>query len=136
MERLFALLHPQHLADGIGAWLAKRAGIGPVGAPIAGPGWLPAIAVDGKAVRGAIGADGQVPYLLAAATHKESAVLAERLIGAKTNEVRHEAPCRIPNSVRRNLEDSSWVRWLTRSRNGQWEPKHAIKPAVMSRCQE
>jgi hypothetical protein len=33
-----------------------------------GPGWLPAIAADGKAVRGAAGADGLIPYLLAAAT--------------------------------------------------------------------
>jgi predicted transposase YbfD/YdcC len=87
IERVFVLLQAQHLADGVGAWLAARAGVGPVGAPIAGPGWLPAIAVDGKAVRGAIGADGQVPYLLAAATHGESVVLAERLVGAKTNEV-------------------------------------------------
>ena len=120
IERLFALLEAQQLADGVGAWLAARAGVGPVGAPTTGPGRLPAIAVDGKAVRGAVGrggdADGQVPYLLAAATHGESVVLAERLIGATTNEVRREAPCRIPDSVRRNLEDSSWARWLTRSR--------------------
>jgi hypothetical protein len=47
----------------------------------------PAIAVDGKAMRGAIGPDGQVPYLLAAATHGESVVIAERLVGAKSNEV-------------------------------------------------
>jgi predicted transposase YbfD/YdcC len=92
VERVFALLGAQHLADGVGAWLATRAGVGPVAAPIAGPGWLPAIAVDGKAVRGAIDADGQVPYLLAAATHEESVVLAERLIGAKTNEVPEFAP--------------------------------------------
>ena len=92
VERVFGLLQAQQVADGVGAWLAARAGVGPVGAPIAGPGWLPAIAVDGKAVRGAIGDDGQVPYLLAAATHDESVVLAERLIGAKTNEVPEFAP--------------------------------------------
>jgi protein-L-isoaspartate O-methyltransferase len=34
----------------------------------------------------------------------------------KTNVVRREAPCRIPDSVGRDLEDSSWVRWLTLSR--------------------
>ena len=72
--------------------MATRAGVGPVATPTAAPGWLPAIAVDGKAVRGAIGEDGQVPYLLAAATHEESVVLAERLIGAKTNEVPEFAP--------------------------------------------
>ena len=92
VERVFALLGAQQLADGVGAWLAARAGVGPVAAPTGGPGWLPAIAVDGKAVRGAIGEDGQVPYLLAAATHEESVVLAERLIGAKTNEVPEFAP--------------------------------------------
>jgi predicted transposase YbfD/YdcC len=92
VERVFTLLQAQQVADGEGAWLAGRAGVGPVGAPISGPGWLPAIAVDGKAVRGAIGADGQVPYLLAAATHDRSVVLAERLVGAKTNEVPEFAP--------------------------------------------
>jgi hypothetical protein len=92
VERVFALLGAQHLADGVGAWLATRAGVGPVATPISGPAWLPAIAVDGKAVRGAVGADGQVPYLLAAATHEQSVVLAERLIGAKTNEVPEFAP--------------------------------------------
>jgi predicted transposase YbfD/YdcC len=96
VERLLSLLEAQQLADGVGAWLAARAGVGPVGAPTGGPGWQPAIAVDGKAVRGAVGrggdAEGQVPYLLAAATHGESVVLAERLIGAKTNEVPEFAP--------------------------------------------
>jgi hypothetical protein len=96
VERLFALLQAQQVADEAGAWLAERAGVGPVGAPTAAPGWLPAIAVDGKAVRGAVergtDADGRVPYLLAAATHGESVVLAERLTGAKTNEVPEFAP--------------------------------------------
>ena len=60
--------------------------------PVAGPGWLPAVAVDGKAVRGAAGDDGLIPYLLAAVTHGTGAVLAERLIGPKTNEVPEFAP--------------------------------------------
>jgi DDE_Tnp_1-associated/Transposase DDE domain len=92
VERVFALLGAHQLAEGVGAWLAGRAGVGPVGAPIGEPGWLPAIAVDGKAVRGAIGPDGQVPYLLAAATQDRSVVIAERLVGAKTNEVPEFAP--------------------------------------------
>lgn len=92
VERVFALLGAQGLADGIGAHLATRAGIGCVGAPVAGPAVLPAIAVDGKAVRGAIGSDGQIPYLLAAATHGDSVVIAERLVGPKTNEVPEFAP--------------------------------------------
>jgi predicted transposase YbfD/YdcC len=92
VERVFALLGAQGVADGVGAYLGARAGIGCVGAPIAAPTVLPAIAVDGKAVRGAIGPDGQIPYLLAAATHGASVVIAERLIGAKTNEVPELAP--------------------------------------------
>lgn len=59
--------------------------------------------VDGKAVRGAIGADGQIPYLLAAATHHRPTVIAERLIGAKTNEVPEFAP------LLRGLPLGGWV---------------------------
>jgi hypothetical protein len=86
------------------------------------------IAVDGKSARRARLADERAVHLLAALDTRCGIVLGQSVVDGKTNEVRHEAPCRIPNSVRRNLEDSSWVRWLTRSRNGQWEPKHAINP--------
>ncbi|HKV71590.1 MAG TPA: transposase family protein [Gemmatimonadales bacterium] len=72
-------------------------------------GSLLAVAVDGKTVRGAVAADGAQVHLLSAATHGDQLVLGQVEVGAKTNEVRHEAPCRISNSVRRNLEDSSWV---------------------------
>ncbi len=92
LTRVFAELGAQHLADHTGVLLARRAAIGPVTFPIHAPGWLPAIAVDGKAVRGAVGPDGHIPYLLAAATHTHSAVIAERLIGPKTNEVPQFAP--------------------------------------------
>ncbi|HYZ08929.1 MAG TPA: ISAs1 family transposase [Pseudonocardiaceae bacterium] len=64
---------------------------------------LPALAIDGKAVRGAIGSDGQIPYLLAAATHTDSTVIAERLIGAKSNEVPEFAP------LLRGLPLGGWV---------------------------
>ena len=87
IERVFDALGAQGLADQLGAFLAARAGVSPVGAPIGGPVLLPAIAVDGKAMRGAVGDDGLIPYLLAAATHQNTTVIAERLVGAKTNEV-------------------------------------------------
>jgi len=90
--RVFTAVSAQQLADHAGAYLAARAGTGPVVFPVAAPGWLPGIAVDGKAVRGAAGGDGQVPYLLAAALHEDTAVIAETLIGAKTNEVPEFAP--------------------------------------------
>ena len=103
IERVFAALGAQGLADQLGAYLGRQAGLGPVAAPVAGPALLPALAIDGKAVKGAIGADGQIPYLLAAATHSDSAVIAERLIGAKTNEVPEFAP------LLRGLPLGGWV---------------------------
>lgn len=87
VARVLAMLDTTALADLTGAHLGARAGIGPVAAPIAAPTLLPALAIDGKAVRGAIGPDGQIPYLLAAATHHDTTVIAERAIGPKTNEV-------------------------------------------------
>ncbi|MGH3600016.1 MAG: ISAs1 family transposase [Pseudonocardiaceae bacterium] len=92
VSRVFAELGAQAVAGHAGVLLARRAGLGPVVFPIDAPGWLPAIAVDGKAVRGAIGTNGGVPYLLAAATHTDCAVVAERLIGPKSNEVPQFAP--------------------------------------------
>ena len=74
------------------------------------------IAVDGKSARGARLANERAVHLLAALDTRCGIVLGQSVVDGKTNEVRHEAPCRIPDSVRRNLEDSSWVRWLTRSR--------------------
>jgi hypothetical protein len=91
-ERVFRKLGAHALASHAGACLALRALPGPAAFPLAGPGWLPALAVDGKAARGAAGADGRIPYLLAAACHGTGAVLAERLIGPKTNEVPELGP--------------------------------------------
>ena len=87
VERVFRELGAQPLAHHAGAYLALRQLRGPVTFPVAGPARLPAVAVDGKAVRGAAGPDGKIPYLLAAATHGSGIVLAERMIGPKTNEV-------------------------------------------------
>ena len=87
IERVLGALGAQGVADQVGGYLGRKAGIEPVSFPIGGPVLLPAIAVDGKAMRGAIGPDAGMPYLLAAATHGESVVIAERLVGAKTNEV-------------------------------------------------
>jgi len=91
-ERIFRELGAPALAHHAGAYLALRQVHGPVTFPLAGPCWLPAVAVDGKAVRGAAGPDGKIPYLLAAATHGSGIVLAEHLIGPKTNEVPEFGP--------------------------------------------
>jgi predicted transposase YbfD/YdcC len=90
--RVLSALGAQALARQAGAYLAARAHPGPVTFPLAGPAPLPAVAVDGKAVRGAAGDDGLVPYLLAAASHGTGAVLAGHLTGPKTNEVPGFAP--------------------------------------------
>lgn len=90
--RLLSALGAQALARQAGAYLAARAHPGPVTFPRAAPARLPAVAVDGKAVRGAAGEDGLIPYLLAAASHGTGTVLAEHLIGPKTNEVPGFAP--------------------------------------------
>jgi predicted transposase YbfD/YdcC len=90
--RLLSALGAQALAHHAGAYLAARAQAGPVTFPVKKPGPLPAIAVDGKAVRGAAGDDGAIPFLLAAAAHGTGTVLAERAIGAKTNEIPEFAP--------------------------------------------
>jgi predicted transposase YbfD/YdcC len=92
IQRVFGRLGAQGLADHMGGYLAARAARGPAAFPVAGPVLQPAVAVDGKAQRGAVGPDGLVPYLLAAASHGESVVLAERLVGAKTNEVPEFGP--------------------------------------------
>jgi hypothetical protein len=75
----------------LGAWLYPR---------------LPAeqLIVDGKTLRGARAGDGRAVHVLAAMLSETRAVVAQREIAHKTNEVRREAPCRIPNSVRRNSE--------------------------------
>lgn len=90
--RVLSALGAQALACCAGAYLAMRAAAGPVTFPVRRPGPLPAIAVDGKAIRGAAGEDGVIPHLLAAAAHGTGTVLAERAIGARTNEIPGFAP--------------------------------------------
>ena len=51
-----------------------------------------AVAVDGKAVRGAVDDDGRQVFLFAALSHDAQAVLAQRQIPAKTNEITEFVP--------------------------------------------
>ena len=64
----------------VGGWLAEQqpavAGEGPE-----------AVAVDGKALRGAVGPDGRQVHLLAALGHGSGTVLAQRQVDAKSNEI-------------------------------------------------
>lgn len=91
VERLFVQLDAQAVADAAGSILQAGAGIGPALHPVDGPVMQAALATDGKAVRNAVGADCEIPYLLAVATHN-SEVLAETVIGPKTNEVPSSLP--------------------------------------------
>ncbi len=95
----------------IGAWLLAHAATPDAATPDAAvpetdhdtPEPL-AIMVDGKALRGATDAEGNQTHLLAAPTHNDALVVGQIEVGAKSNEVRREASCRIPDSVRRNSE--------------------------------
>ncbi|MGH3674753.1 MAG: ISAs1 family transposase [Mycobacterium sp.] len=85
----------------VGAWLSAEATArhrraadpgGREGPDQTGQPAFRAIAVDGKAVRGAIDADGDQTRLLAAATHVDSLVLGQVEVGAKSNEIPMFAP--------------------------------------------
>lgn len=117
IERVFAALAAQDLADQVGTYLLGRylqAHPVPEAAPGAdpwaspdGPVLRPGLAVDGKAVRGAIGPDGAIPYLLAAATHTDTVVVAERAIGPKSNEVPQFQP--LLRGLARACDLTGWV---------------------------
>jgi len=77
----------------LAAWLAAHAGTGPAGEG------LPAVAVDGKTVRGAVQPDGRAVHLLAAMT-SAGAVIAQREVGHKTNEITQVKPLLDPVDLR------------------------------------
>ena len=83
-------LGAQALADAAARYLAAALPPGPVLFPVAGPALLPSLNCDGKELRGAAAADGTVPFLLSAAAG--GTVIAERQIGAKTNEIPEIGP--------------------------------------------
>jgi len=65
----------------VGGWLAEQR-----------PGQGGAVAVDGKTLRGAVGADGRQVHLLAALSQAQGTVLAQRRVDGKTNEITQFAP--------------------------------------------
>lgn len=101
--RVLALLDARLLAREVGAFLSGRArrartlatttvGTGPVA--VAAGGGRPArrvVSLDGKALRGAVGADGYARFLFAAYDHG-GVVLAEHEIAGKSSEVSEVAP--------------------------------------------
>jgi hypothetical protein len=85
-RRLLRQLDGQALAAAFGTWLKAQ-----VMAGLADAGTL-VIALDGKTVRGARGRDGKAPHLLAAMITGARAVLAQKDIDAKTNEITQVKP--------------------------------------------
>lgn len=97
---------PAAVNTAIGGWLlaqAARATAEPaepaekrLGEPGPSPGIasssLLGVAVDGKAVRGAVGVHGEQTHLLAAATHGEQLVLGQVQVGVKSNEIPQFTP--------------------------------------------
>jgi predicted transposase YbfD/YdcC len=92
IRRTLARLDADALAGAIGAWLADRQRRGPVTSR------RRAVAVDGKTVRGALGAggDGRPVHLLAAMDHTTRAVLAQCQVGGAPEEVPAFAPLLAP----------------------------------------
>ena len=105
-RRVLQRLDADAFDDLAGRWAARRT------AP--GPGARRVIAVDGKTLRGSGHGEQNSRHLLATFDHAHGVVLGQVDVDTKTNEVRREAPCRIPNSVRRDSGGSSWTQWLTR----------------------
>jgi hypothetical protein len=97
--------------------------------------------VDGKTLRGSRTRDTTARHVLAAADHDTGVVLASTDVDTKTNEVRHEALCRIPGSAGMNSEGGSWARRLTwirkvkgtrACRDGRWSCPDAWNGAAVS----
>jgi hypothetical protein len=63
------------------------------------------VSLDGKCVRGAVTADSRAPHLVSVYRHDTKTVAAQRQVNAKSNEVRHEAPGRIPGVAGMNSEE-------------------------------
>jgi predicted transposase YbfD/YdcC len=102
VTRILSLVSPRALSRAVAAWLAKAERPGPVTFPLAGPVLLPHVACDGKEARGAVRPDGTSLFLLSAATAGTGrpVVLADREIGAKTNEIPELGPMLLELSER------------------------------------
>jgi predicted transposase YbfD/YdcC len=85
IRRTLSFTDPAALDEQLAAWLAAAA------VPEAGEAGPAGVAVDGKTMRGAVQADGRAVHLLAAMTGA-GAVLAQREVGHKTNEITQVKP--------------------------------------------
>jgi hypothetical protein len=85
-RRVLRTLDGQALAAAFGAWLSRQvlAGLADASSLV--------IALDGKTVRGVRGKHGKAPHLLAAMVTGARAVIAQKDIDAKTNEITQVRP--------------------------------------------
>ncbi|WP_372412140.1 transposase family protein [Streptomyces luteireticuli] len=94
LGRLLSRMDGDTVDDAVGAWLARH---------VADPDDEPALvgpAVDGKAVRGSRHGGQTAAYLLAAILHESQAVVSQRQIAAKSNEIPAFAPLLSPLDLR------------------------------------
>ena len=89
IRRVLEAVDADALDSAVGSWLADRAA-----GQAAGTGRRRAVAVDGKSLRGTrhSAADGQAAHLLAAADQRTGAVLSQRDVDGKTNEITRFEP--------------------------------------------
>ena len=85
-RRVLGMLDAQAVAAAFGTWLRAQVTAGPADAAAL------LIALDGKTVRGARVSDDKAPHLLAAMICGARAVLAQRDVDAKTNEITQVKP--------------------------------------------
>jgi predicted transposase YbfD/YdcC len=105
VTRLLGQLAARGLAGAAAAFLASRLDPGPVTYPVRRPVLQRQLACDGKMIRGAGKRAGTMPFLLSAATG--GIVIADREIGAKTNEITEIAPLLLELDARFPL--AGWV---------------------------
>lgn len=85
LRRAIQRVDPDALDAAVGGWLADQTRAGRL------EGALLAVAVDGKSLRGAVGADGRPVGLFAAMIHNQGVVIAQREVD-KTNEITEFQP--------------------------------------------
>jgi predicted transposase YbfD/YdcC len=105
VTRVLGQLTAHGLAGAAAGFLASRLAPGPVTYPVRRPVLHRQLACDGKMIRGAGKRAGTMPFLLSAATG--GIVVADREIGAKTNEITEMAPLLLELDARFPL--AGWV---------------------------
>lgn len=126
LTRLLAALDGDALDTAVGAYLAEHDHTDVAGRGT-GPAPRPAIAVDGKALAGSAHRQQRHRHLLSAVTHAPTVTLAQREVGAKTNETAAFRPLLEPLDLTgavvtfdalHSVKDQ--VRWLVQEKNAHY----------------